>query len=351
MKARRIQNGYPLPDFRGKDTLVLYFTPGEVEMTGGVMSIFNMCRVTRGILPNAECLVVTSPGAATYAINSHFPNEERVYRLSRSILQSVAKFRVVYIHIPEYQVPLFNRSFDGALAKVISDVPELHINVMNQNLELMPNPQEVAKLKRFTPHVTQTTAHEVYTNQEVTDHYGIPLHRFGTHTPASRFAPFLKEPKRKLILYSPDENPNREDILEVLRKGMPEYELRMVTGLKYKEWLKLAASSFATITFGEGMDGFYADALCVKSLGIAVYNDTFFPSAEWSGLRSVYPSYGNMGQELVADLRKYEADPAMYEEVRMESIQKLKAIGLSAEQYADNLRRFYQGKFDFMPKA
>ena len=66
------------------------------------------------------------------------------------------------------------------------------------------------------------------------------------------------------------------------------------------------------VTFGEGMDLYFLEAVFSGGIGFAVYNDEFFPP-DCKGLPTVFNSYEQMLRELPAMLERLD-NPSAFDE-------------------------------------
>ena len=53
-------------------------------------------------------------------------------------------------------------------------------------------------------------------------------------------------------------------------------------------YMDYIAKAMFVISFGEGFDGYFIQPCLVGSVGIAVYNERFFPDSSWKELDNVY---------------------------------------------------------------
>ena len=104
-----------------------------------------------------------------------------------------------------------------------------------------------------------------------------------------------------------------------------------------------------TITFGEGMDGYLNQPAYVGSVGFAVYNTDFFPDNTWTKLKNVYSSYDEMLENICEDIKTISSDKKQYYQIIKKHLEKLSKI-YKIDNYLSNLKRFYDRKYDFVPK-
>lgn len=106
--------------------------------------------------------------------------------------------------------------------------------------------------------------------------------------------------------------------------------------------------AFAVISFGEGYDGYLLQASIVRTLSFAVYNETFFPNAEFLKLKNIYTSYPEMVGNIARDLRRYAGNAKEY----YQTISELRCLDEvhSKQQVIECLQRFYKKDYECLPE-
>ena len=100
--AIKAQNNYDLSTLKKAGKIILFLTPPEVKINGGIMSIYSLCEESRKINHDSVCIISTYPNAKlTYASNDKFPNNEKIYRFSQ-IIDNCENLSQLIIHISEY---------------------------------------------------------------------------------------------------------------------------------------------------------------------------------------------------------------------------------------------------------
>lgn len=303
--AVKIQDAYDLTNLNNAKKLILFLipSPDKCIINGGIMSIFLLCETSREINPDATCIISTFPNKKyTYAKNDKFLNNESIYRFSQ-IVDNAKNLEEMILHIPEYYADDFYNDLTGKDIEFLKSIKNLHINIMNQNIELMPELEKLRDLYKLTNNITQTLAHDRYATQEVCDKWQIPTHLFSVNIDISKYKAYPFEEKEKIIVLSPDCNENKEKIVKKLEKELPDWKLVTVNNMTFTEYMDLISRAFFTITFGEGMDGYFGQPQYVNSVGFAVYNDEFFPNNNWKNFENVYASYDEMYENIVADVK------------------------------------------------
>ena len=311
------------------------------------MSIFSLCETSREINPDATCIISTFPNKKyTYAKNDKFLNNESIYRFSQ-IVDNAKNLEEMILHIPEYYADDFYNDLTERDIEYLKSIKNLHINIMNQNIELMPEPEKLRDLYKLTNNITQTLAHDRYATQEVCDKWQIPTHLFSVNIDLGKYKSYSFEEKEEIIVLSPDCNENKEKIVKKLEKELPDWKLITVNNMTFTEYMDLISRAFFTITFGEGMDGYFGQPQYVNSVGFAVYNDEFFPNNNWKNFENVYTSYDEMYENIVADVKKYSQNKEKYEKIIKDFINENSKL-YQISKFYDNLKRFYKKEYDFI---
>lgn len=333
---------------QNSDTLVVFIVPGYALISAGVMSIYSLCRTTRTLLPTATCLLVTEPGALSHAHNDLFRNEEHVFRWGQLMSLLRTWQGKVILHIPEYLAGRFVSCLSGVHRRLLHSLQHLHLNILNQNMQLMPPPEAVRPLSSLSPRVTQTLAFRRNLTQDLADTYGMPVHLFSVRIDISAYPSVPFERKEKIIAYSPDACPEKEQVLKRLCRDLPDYELHLIKGITFNEYMELIARSSFVLTFGEGFDSYFIQPLAVGSVGLAVYNDTFFPSSAWKEFPQVFASWDAFVEQAPSFIRSLAAAPSAYYALITRTNARLAQV-YPKDEYMENLRSFYAGRYHLLP--
>lgn len=348
-EAIKVQNNYDLTPLKLAKKMILFLTPSQVKICGGVMSIYSLCEASRSLVPDSLCIISTYPNDEyTYASNDRFLNNEQIYRFSQ-IVDNCKNLDELIIHIPDYYSKRFYKDLKRKDVRFLKSIKNLHLNIMNQNIEIMPEPKKLRNLYKLTNNITQTIAHDRYATQEVCNKWQIPTHLFSVNIDLEKYKTYLFEEKEKIIALSPDKHECREKLVETLKQNLPDWKLVTIQNMSFSEYMDLISKAFFTITFGEGMDGYFNQPIYKNSIGIAAYNDEFFPSKEWLNLKNVYATYEDMIKNISKDLKELHSNKDLYYMTIEEHRQKLNSIYVE-NNYISNLQRFYKKEYDFIPQ-
>ena len=337
------QNLYDLSELQAIKELIVCFIPNIKMMTGGIQSIYSICKYSREICPQAQCLIATVPGKYTYSYNPYFKNEEKIYRFEQ-IIKNAKNVEKLTLHIPEYYADKFYKALKKDEIKFLKGIKDLHINILNQNIQLMPEPKELKSLYKLTNNVTQTIGHHRYATQEVCDKWHIPTHFLSVHIDLSGYKSYPFEEKENIIVLSPDKAPYRQAIVEKLQKELPDFKLVTVQNMTFDEYMDLISRAYFTITFGEGFDGYFNQPQTVGSLGMAVYDSAFFPDESWLELKNVYESEDDMKNNIDKDIKELSTNKDLYYSLINKIKGKLSLL-YGENLFKTNLEKFYKGEY------
>ena len=324
--------------------VMVFLVPALDEVNGGLMSICHIASRSREMKPvhGCEVLMVTLPGKTTISAFSRFENDQRIFRFEQ--LETVlGRLEELYIQIPEVYILPFLEYLE-AHPDVFQGIPNRRLNILNQNIELMPDVAKVNKLTGYFTGVTQTCAHERYCTPEQRAHYEMPLHLLPADIP-SKFYHIPYGEKENLIAYSNDVNPHKESVLAELKERLPEYSFLMIENMAYDEYLKTISLAKWTLTFGEGWDAYYIQPYFSGSIGFTVFNEAFCPE-RMRAAPTAFPDYETLPERIEQFVRENDR-----EDLYCAKIQEVLAIlyppaPLDAVPY-DALLEFYRGNYTF----
>lgn len=347
------QSMYSVPS--GKRRLVVYLTPGGIKVNGGVMSIFNQAESSQRLLPDDFVVLSTYPCSEIfYATNNEFPNNSHIWRWNQ-IVRLMRHYKDVMIHVPDYYVERFYDDLSVHECQVLK-AKRLAINIMDQNILMMPTKEKVDRLRELTPCLTQTCAHPRYSGQEFADKFNLPTLFLPAFWNIDCYPEYSFAQKEKRIVYSPDAHPRKQEILNMLKESFPDFEMYEVNGITFPKFMDIAARSMFSITFGEGADGYFSSPLRKHSMSFAVYNDDFFSKTiDWLSVWSVFSSYDDMKGNLVSKMRECISSESAYmsrvNEVR-DAIGYVKTTDCErGKVFLERLARFYNNDFDYYPEV
>ena len=358
--ATQVQNSYDLAAAKQADTLVVFFEIAPYRMCGGQMSLFSYCKYSKEILGDKAAVIMTTiPGKYTYSHNDCFENDIEICRWEqvKNLLKGKKK---CILHIPEVDIinpetgeELVRKSLLDENFDLLRSIDDLHINIVNQQIKLMPSPAQYSWLYLLTPHVTMTVCNKAAATQDICNTFGMPLHMLSVYYDLGNVQRIPVPQKEKLILLSPDLPPKgiqfKLNLIKKLHKELPDYKIMIIQKLKLQDCMRLTAASAAVITFGEGFDGYLNNSPQVGTLAFAVYNDVFFPDKTWQDFPNIYRSYDELGKKIIDDIKRFMDDEKLYEKTVTEHETAVLNMYKFSE-YLDNLKRFYANKLVFYPE-
>lgn len=321
-----------------------WFT-GTERMSGGILSIASIYEETVKLknIHNAEVIMVSYPDAHLLLQHKEFPNNITVYRYEQ-LFSHFNCLDFLLIHSICYRTPRFIKSYlmDN---KQVARIPDFRINVLNQNIKLMPPPEEFVPLKQLTKKVSQTTAHKKYSTKEVRDLYGFPLHYLSVFGSPEKYNRKPYQEKENLILLSPDQSDFKEDLIKKLKAQFPEYSVEVVRNLKYTEYLDKISKSKFMITLGEGLDFYFLEQVFSGGVSFAIFNLDFFPH-DFKETTGIFPDAESLLKEIVGCIHKLDKKEAEYTKASNEQHGQC-SKHYKYDEYRGNLEKFYLGQYTY----
>lgn len=271
-----------------------------------------------------------------------FENQTMVFRFEQLAIFFV-NVKAVLFHLPEFMVTHFMHTLNIKDKAWINQMQEVHINVMNQNIRLMPEPAELAGLKQVGGKITITTAHQKYCTGFYRDYYGVPIHKFSVWISPEQYHFNKWQGKKDLLVVSPDEHPLKSEILTQLR-AIPGLDVRIIQNLTYKAYKELIAEAKWSLTFGEGLDGYLLESVFSGAVGFAVYNEQFF-TPDFKDLVTVFQSVEILKNKIIGSIEKLkrEVDFEIYQQKQFALCAKYYSI----ETNKKNIENFYTREYTF----
>ncbi len=341
---------FPLSLERAKSIIVI-MVPEHNTMSGGIYSLFSIAKAIYDMRRkhDYEVVLMTRPNKPdiTYLRQVNFRNYEDVFRFSQILRCKMAE--KIYLCIPEYSTPDFFDNLDIQLIEYLRTRKELYINIMNQNIDLMPEREEFQGLFHLgAREVTQSVAHHAYFNQDRADRYNLPTLLLPAYTDLSGYPALDLREKEKLVIYSPDELPHRKPVLEALEKQLEGYELLEVKDITFDTFMDLATRCMFSITFGEGFDGYIAQPIYQGGIGFACYREEYFPSSNLKNLANIFDDEEDMIKNIVARIYEFEKDEALYRDTNKKMLDIYNSL-YSKQDYLERTLKLVKREFEIYP--
>jgi hypothetical protein len=327
----------------GAKRLIVFLTPGYEWRHGGVMSIVTIYRESVALkhVHHARVALCTVPGEPIIFKYSWFKNRSHILDLE-SLLKRCKGLKHLMLHIPEYAVNQVSDWLATVSGILLQNVRDVQLNVLLQNIDVLQG-QNVPALKRFG-RVSCTTAHEAYTTTALRHALEVPIHRLGVCRGPEHYSRSSYYEKDPLLIVSHDKHPLKEQLLEQIAHRHPGLNIQVIENLSYEDYKKLAGRAKWSLTFGEGLDGYFAETIWSGGVGFAVFNDRFFTPA-FAQLETVYPSWEDLMNRLPTDLQRLD-EPVAYERCWRKAYDLLSDL-YGVDRFRKNLRMFYRGQYTF----
>lgn len=334
VQRRRVQAMSP-----NAPQVVVMLVPGTDSISGGILSIYAFYCATRTLLGSqANVLLGTYPNKVTSLRYRWFRNDGQLIRFNL-ILDAIQPQQTVCLHLLEYYVPYFLRELTAKQISKLHALKNLHINVMNQNIQLMPAPEVIQQLRQLTPHLTITTAHSSYTTPALRQLYDAPTHLLSAWFEQQEIEKVPYQGKENIMMVSPDAHPDKAKILARIRQAFPALQLIVIQNMKYDDFKVLEAKAKWSISFGEGFDGYTIFPVLKGGVSFTVYNEDFF-LPKYRVVPTFYSSYEALYEHIVADMQRLDHAPAY--EAYNEEVAALCRPDHSYEKYVQRVEAFYR---------
>jgi hypothetical protein len=327
--------------------LIMFLTPGWNGVSGGILSETAFYEETSKIkrIHESETIMCTIPSESSLLKYTMFASHNYLFDFQDS-LAYFDKLDSLMIHIPEYAVSKFLRNLTKIDYNRLIKIGNLHLNILLQNLDAFDrsvSPEDLDRLRKLG-RLTCTTAHQQYSNRELRDKLGFPLHKLSVYLSPELYERTNYAEKEDLIIVSPDPHPKRTEILRLLAAQMPRLEIQIVQDLPYEKFKKLISQAKWALTFGEGLDGYFIETIFSGGISFAVYNPTFF-TEDFRQLQTVYESYDALQERICTDLEQLDNKQsyASYQSIQFELCRKY----YSHDDYVKNVEAFYRGDYTF----
>lgn len=318
---------------------IIFLVPGIDVVNGGVMSILSIAAESRRLhdVHGANVYVCTLPNHPPLSRYTRFTNNEKLLGFDQ-LLSQLHQCREFMLHIPEVHV---SDLLSWLRLHGIVCLPNLRINILLQNIDVCPSDVELRQLGSWAP-LSCTTAHLAYATAEVQARLGCPLHHLSVWVSPEHYRRVDVLEKESLLVYSNDENPRKAEVLAYLRSSLPEYSFLEITHMTHEQYKNTIARAKFSISFGEGLDGYFVEPVFSGSIGCAVYNDRFFTD-DFFRTSFVYESWNDFLERFIEDVRRCEEIDA-FRKVNDDQFKRLAKV-YSYDTYQDNLKKFYGATF------
>ena len=214
---------------------------------------------------------------------------------------------------------------------------------MLQNIKQLPPTAsaDIQFLKRFGK-VTVTTAHKRYCTLENARQFGVPFHLLSVFVSPEKYVRKQYSEKENLMIISPDYHKDKQEIIETIKRNIPDLKIIEIKNMKYEDYKKTIENAKWALTFGEGLDGYFVETIFSGGIAFAVYNEEFF-TTDFKTLQTVYPDYKTLQEQICKDIKRMdtEREYTAYQEHQY----ALCAKYYNYHDYVRNLEAFYKGGY------
>lgn len=336
-----IKNNYSQED----ENIIIFMIPGENAINGGILSIFSLYEETKNIanIHHSQTIMCTRPNDTILLKNTNFQNDVPIYPFELT-LGYFKNIKNCIIHIPESYVEFFMKNISEKDSLKLRGIPNLQINILNQNITMMPSKQSINKLRIYTDNITCTTAHKRYTTLYYRNLFGVPLHLFSTYGRPDLYNRKSYREKEQILIVSPDPHPIKDKIIGRVKEQLPHIKILEIRNMKYEEYKEWISRAKWAITFGEGFDGYFLETSFSGAISFAVYNTEFFPE-NFQGLKTVFESYQQMYDDLVKVINELDPEEA-YNNYHQKQYGLICGV-YNYEEYKENIKLFYRKNYTF----
>jgi hypothetical protein len=324
--------------------LIIFLTPGIDFVNGGVLSISSIYKESIKLkeLHRAEVILCTIPGDPYLLRYTQFNNQNYIYDFSQ-VINYFKNLQSLMINIPEYAIPQFLGNISSEDYFKLEEIEDVHINIMVQNIKLLPPLFYIKELKRIGK-LTCTTAHKRYSTPEIREKLGFPLHWLSTYVSPEQYEKKKYSEKDNLIIVSPDYYPKKLNILRWIAKQFPKLRIQVIENITYENYKSAISKAKWALTFGEGLDGYFVETIFSGGISFAVYNSEFF-TEDFKLLRTVYNSYDELIERICLDIKELDNEKAYtdYQEEQYNICSKY----YNYKEYINNLKLFYKGEYTY----
>ena len=338
-------------NYANERKLIIFFNVARDLVGGGMLSINRFVSNARELTEDTGYSIATSGvplgrKAVSYTkFKAALPQIELRYLCELPLVEDVILF------LPEVFSVQFAKDLSAPELAWLLSRKSLKIVVMNQNNDYLPPPIDVQRaLFPLTLDVVITTAHKRYCTARNASRYQIPFKQLTPFLPPMTFRSFRE--KDRIFMLSPDkitkgqDGIDRDFVVEVLKMKLPSFRFVTVENMSLDEYLDLASRAMFSLTFGEGMDGYYIEPILSGGMSFAIYNSTFFPN-NFEGKSGLFSSWKVLVDRLpgfVEDL----LDPELYSE-NSANLRDALANEYSNERSRVDLRNAIIGDVDQVP--
>lgn len=317
---------------------------GRDIVSGGAISIVSICEETNRLkeIHGAEVIMATFPDQHLLLKHTQFENNTTVFRYSQ-LKTYFQKAEQMLFHLPEFMCSYFVEKINRKEKYWLNNISDVNINILNQNILLMPSLEVIEWFRKKYKSVTISTAHDKYCNQEFRNFYNVPLHKLSVWISPEQYTFKQWNEKEDLIIVSPDQHSMKAEIMKLL-EGVEGLKVQVIQNLTYQDYKILIARAKWSLTFGEGLDGYFIEPIFSGAIGFAIYNEQFF-TPDFSLLQTIYSNINSLKEKIIVDIQLLNNEFSF--KVCQQKQYNLCSKYYSKEQYVKNLSAFYHHQYTY----
>lgn len=329
------------------EQLILFFVPGadyftgKENISGGLISIVSLAQETTRIFEGkvTKLLCATYYGDHLIYKLTSFENETVI--LNPNLIESYFKHvKRLILHIPELFVEDF--VLKQLNNRWIGSIENVHVNIMNQNIQLMPGVDVFRNLSNRFSNCTITTAHKKYCTQDLCFKYNCPIHQLSVWISPENYSNIDYSKKENLILFSPDNHSLSERVVDYLQIKNNSYKFQIISGLSYEAYKELISKAKFVVTTGEGLDAYFIETYFSGGVAFAIKNLNFFDE-KYLKLPCLFNELDAIENQIEKLIAAFD-NPENYKALNL-SVHKILSQDYSYHTYQENLKKFYKKEY------
>lgn len=331
------------------EQLILFFIPGadyftgKENISGGLISIVSLAQETTKIFEGEDTKILCSTYYGDHLIYKLTSFENETVILNPNLIESYFKHvKSLILHIPELFVEDF--VLKQLNNRWIGSIENVHVNIMNQNIQLMPGVDLFRNLSNRFSNCTITTAHKKYCTQDLCFEYNFPIHQLSVWISPENYSNIDYSKKENLILFSPDNHSLSEQVIDYLQIKNNSYKFQIISGLSYEAYKELISKAKFVVTTGEGLDAYFIETYFSGGVAFAVKNLNFFDE-KYLDLPCLFNEIEAIENQIEKLIVAFD-NPENYKALNLD-VHNLLSQDYSHQTYQENLKKFYKKEYTY----
>jgi FkbM family methyltransferase len=339
--------------YSSSETLIIFFNVALDVIGGGMLSINRFVACAQEIYAEGSTCGVAMSGVPLSSKSVEFTHfKAAAQQVEFKFLVEETDPETVKIFVPENFSLGFVKSLSDQEMQWLHSRKNFKLFVLNQNEQLMPSPTEFKDtILSLTKNVVITTAHSRYCTSRTSARYLAPVKQLTPILPIMKYRTLGE--KERIILLSPDpidqryKGVTREQVLIKLRAELPDFEFVTVQNLSLDAYLDLASRAMFSLTFGEGLDGYFIEPVLSGGVSFAIFNSVFFPES-FASAKTIFLSWDLLIEQLPPIVRRLSQSEESYEN-QTKMLQSLLSQEYSYERSKHDMTSLFEDEVDHNP--